>query len=102
MVNKYLIPIIAIMLISVTGAYAITENDKPIKFVDPECPESRYMILYPNGSFEIYQPTENLTGTYIEYPDKYGLKYDQGFGQEAIKTKDGVLSPAGNVWIRER
>jgi hypothetical protein len=97
--NKGLIVAI-LLLASISGAYAINDNGKTITFVDPDCPDTRYMVLYPNGTFEIYQPTENLTGTYTEYPDKYGLKYDQGFGQEAIKTKNGIKSPVGNEWIK--
>jgi hypothetical protein len=74
---------------------------KEVTFKDPDN-SGNYITLYPaDHLFEIHQSgAQIITGSYTEMKDCYSLKYDQGSGQVAQKSKNGVISPKGNEWIK--
>jgi hypothetical protein len=105
--HKFIIAaFIGILCLSIASAnYVLPGSNsiilKEITFKDPNN-SGNYITFYPpTHLFEIHQSgAQIITGSYTEMKDCYSLKYDQGFGQVAQKSKNGVISPKGNEWIK--
>lgn len=73
-----------------------------VKYIDPE--GSNSITFYDDGTFFIDQKTE-LTGTYIENDQAYGITYSEsGYGKTIKKVQAGIKVPDGRggseIWIR--
>jgi hypothetical protein len=105
--NKTLFVALGILLATILGVHSMAQTgtigiSNEITFQDPNNSQNYMVVDTGQHSFYIHQSNgEQLSGTYTETSQSYNLKYDQGFGQTAIKTKDGVISPRGNVWVKK-
>jgi len=109
MKNKFIIIIAGALLFS-TVVVALSESSNT--FIDPGN-KNNYITFYPDsdlegadGTFFIKQSNgHDLTGTYIENPKSYGIKYTNSpFGETLYKTANGITVPDGydvEEWLKE-
>jgi|GEM_PF-3957846 len=95
---KRLAFLLVLVLLS-SGCLAEATKNKSVRYEYPENGNS--ITFYPSDNTFFIDQKDDLTGTYIETPEAYGLTFNSGFGTTVKKTDNGIEVKNGHdiqIW----
>lgn len=99
--------IILCVAVACSGCVAQAVNGGNIRYQDPSNPD--YSITFYSsseyseydGTFEINENGNMVSGKYTENPNSYGLYMANGLGCTIEKTENGIKTLEGYEWVRK-
>jgi outer membrane lipoprotein-sorting protein len=98
--------ILIVLCLAVFASGCVASATHEVRFQDPN--NSDYSITfyssgqYPeyDGTFEINEDGNIMSGRYVENPNSYSLYMSNGLGSTIPKTDKGIQTLEGFEWIR--